>query len=181
MFHILSLPNRAFAKGMVAFEGEGGIDVDGKISLSLGIGLEYIKKSKTFNPYIKGITGVSLEFGANANLAFDASIGLVIQSLPCIPEYFCSYSSHIMYVRKHSALSANVKVDAIIDNYGNKLSITAGLNPKVNYYVSCEKALIRDGFQRVSSIGALADEISVAIKGQVVAEIWAEFAKGLGE
>lgn len=61
----------------MALEGSGGIEVGGTISLSLGVGLEYIKKSRTFIPYIRGITGVTLGFAANANVEFAASIGSV--------------------------------------------------------------------------------------------------------
>jgi len=143
-----------FAKGMVAFEGSGGTEISGSISLSLGVGLEWIKQTRTFNSYIRGITGVTLEFSANANATFQASIG---------------------------ALSATVAVDATIDNYGKPLSISVGLNPRVNYYISTDRRLSRSGFQRVASIGALANEISVAIKGQVIAEIEAEFLGGLGD
>ena len=143
-----------FAKGMIAFEGSGGTELEGSISLSLGVGLEYMRQSRVINPYLRGITGVRLEFAANANAVFDASIG---------------------------ALSATVAVDATIDNYGEPLSITVGLDPSVNYYISTDRRLSRSGFQRVPSIGALADEISVAIRGQVVAEIEAEFLGGLGD
>jgi hypothetical protein len=143
-----------FAKGMIAFEGSGGTELEGSISLSLGVGLEYMRQSRVINPYLRGITGVRLEFAANANAVFDASIG---------------------------ALSATVAVNATVDNYGEPLSITVGLDPSVNYYISTDSTLSRSGFQRVPSIGALADEISVAIGGQVVAEIEAEFLGGLGD
>ena len=143
-----------FAKGLLAFEGEGGTEIDGTISFSLGIGLEYIRQTGAINPYLKGITGVILTFSADANGEFQASIG---------------------------ALSATVNIAATIDNYGEPLSISVGLNPSINYYVSSDQQLSRSGFQRVSSIGALADEISVKIKGQVVAEINAEFLGGVGD
>ena len=143
-----------FAKGMVGFEGSGMTEIGGSVSFTLGIGLEYIKASKSVTPYFRGTTGVSLNFLADGNAEFEASIG---------------------------ALSATIGVAATIDNYGDPLSISIGLDPSVNYYISNKQKLSRDGFQRVTSIGALIDEVAVAIRGQVVAEINAEFLGGLGE
>ena len=70
---------------------------------------------------------------------------------------------------------------ATIDNYGGPLSIEVGLDNKVNYFVSTNKALQRKGFQVVSSFGRLMNEISVAVKGQVQAIVNIEFQGGLGD
>ena len=139
--------------GLIAFDGAGQTEIFGSISFSLGIGLEFIKKSRTIIPYLKGTTGVTFDFSANATAEFQASIG---------------------------PLSATVIVDALIDNYGEPLSISVGLNPSVNYYISSDRQLSRNGFQRVPSMGALKEQITFAIKGQVAAEIEAEFLGGLG-
>ena len=144
---------RKFAKGIIGFDGAAGTDITGSISLSLGVGLEYVRQTGAIVPYLRGITGVVLNLSADANAEFQASIG---------------------------ALSASVAIDATIDNYGDPLSISVGLDPGLNYYISSDTRLSRNGFQRVSSIGALADEISIAFKGQVMAEIEAEIFGGLG-
>ena len=97
--------------------------------------------SSRFVPFIKikGTTGVKIIFSTDANAVFDASIG---------------------------ALAANVaiNINATVDYYGKPLSISVGLDPNTNYYISTEDSysLSRDAFQRVSSIGALEDEMTVS-------------------
>lgn len=145
---------KSFVNSIVAFVGAGNVEIEGSLSLSLGVGLEYFKETKQIKPYIRGITGLSLEFAADANREFEASIG---------------------------PLSATIGVAATIDNYGKPLSIKVGLNPNLNYYLSTDSKLNRRGFQRVSSIKALADQILVAIQGQVAAKIDATFFGGLGD
>jgi hypothetical protein len=139
---------------MIAIGGSGGTEITGGISLTLGIGLEYVKNSREINSYIKGTTGVQLHFSAIANAQFSASIG---------------------------AIPADVSVAATIDNYGEPLLITVGLDTGVNYYVSSNQSIRRTGFQVVSSFGKLVDQISVAVKGQVQATINAVFLEGLGD
>lgn len=80
---------KMFAKGLVALDDSGGTEIEGGISFSLGIGLEYIKEVETIIPYIRGITGIAITFSANAIAEFQVSIG---------------------------ALSATVDVKAEIDN-----------------------------------------------------------------
>ena len=145
---------KKFAKGLIAFNGQGQTEISGSISFALGIGLEYIKKTKRIVPYIRGITGITLNFAADADAQFQASIG---------------------------PLSADIDLVATIGNFGEPLSISFGLNPTKNYYLSSDKSLSRAGFQRVSGIKALGKEISVAVRGQVEAEIEAVFLRGLGE
>jgi hypothetical protein len=77
-------------------------------------------------------------------------------------------------------MPANVSVAATIDNYGQPLSISVGLDKSVNYYVSSNQSLRRTGFQVVSSFGKLVDQISVAVKGQVQATVTAVFLNNLG-
>jgi hypothetical protein len=142
-----------FAKGLVALEGQASIEIVGSLSVTLGLGLEYLKETESFIPYMKGTTGLVITFAADANAEFEASIG---------------------------PLSATVDVKATVDNYGQPLAITVGLNPSLNYYISTDQKLTRSGFTRVPSISTLADEISVAIAGQILARIDAEFVGGLG-
>lgn len=78
-------------------------------------------------------------------------------------------------------LSAMIDCKATVDNYGGPLSISVGLNPSINYYISTDSKLSRNNFQRVPNMLALGDEIEVAIKGQVIAEIYAAYLGGLGK
>jgi hypothetical protein len=151
----LDLPEdiKNFAKGLVAFDGGGRSEIEGSISFSLGIGLEYMKKTGATFPYIRGVTGLTLNFSADTNTEFEASIG---------------------------HLSGNVECHATVDNYGEPLSITVGLDPSFNYYISTEKMSNRVGFQRVASIEALVDQIAVSYRGQILAEIRVELMYALG-
>ena len=142
-----------FVKGIVPLAGGGRTDVAGSVTLSLGVGLEYIKATESIIPYIRGITGVVLNFSADANAQFQATIG---------------------------PLSADINITATIDSYGEPLLIKVGLNPSYNYYISTNQTLTRTGFIRVSNIGSLEDEVGVVVKGRVEAEIEAEFLDGLG-
>jgi hypothetical protein len=95
-----------------------------------------------------------LDFFAGANAVFEASIG---------------------------ALSGTVDLKAAIDNYGEPLSISIGLNPNFNYYISDESIILqRSGFKRVTSWEDLLNDVSAAIRGQVAAEIEILLAGGLG-
>jgi hypothetical protein len=76
-------------------------------------------------------------------------------------------------------LSADVNVTATIDNNGEPLSIEVGLDSRSNYYISSNQALRRTGF-KVVPFAELVNEISVVVKGQILAEINAEFLGGLG-
>ena len=142
-----------FAKGIIGFEGSGGTDLSGSLTLHLGVGLEYTKKTETVVPYIRGVTGITAKFAADANARIEATIG---------------------------PLSAIVDVAAFIDNYGEPLSISVGLDPKVNYYISMDRILSRNGFKRINNMTHLLNEITVAIRGQIQAEIEIEFLGGLG-
>ena len=141
-------------KGIIAVEGQGHIVVSGSLSFTLGIGLEYEKATETIIPYFKGITGITVTFSTYANAIFQASIG---------------------------PLTASVDLRGEIDNYGEPLSISIGLDPDTNYYISSKRSLTRSGFQRVQNVAALGDEIEVTIKGQMKAEIYAVYLNGLGD
>jgi hypothetical protein len=84
------------------------------VSFSLGVGLRYVKKTKSIVPYLRGIMGVKLAFSDDADAEFQASIG---------------------------PLLADVGVTATIDNYGEPLTILFGLNPNKNYYLSSNNIL----------------------------------------
>lgn len=141
------------AKGILAFEGTAQTNIKGGLSFILGLGLEYDKKSKTINSYIKGITGLELTFGVHAHTQFSASIG---------------------------PFSAEVDVRTIIDNSGPPLSIRFGLEDSLNYIISSNKSLKREGFV-VSTIGELVDAVDVAISGQVIAQVDATILGGIGK
>ena len=64
-----------FAKGIVALNGAALADLYGKLSFTLGIGLEYVKATNTILPYIKGTTGLDLELSIEAIANFTATIG----------------------------------------------------------------------------------------------------------
>ena len=141
-------------KGIIAVEGQGRIEVSGSLSFTLGIGLEYEKATETIIPYFKGITGITVTFSTYANAIFQASIG---------------------------PLTASVDLRGEIDNYGEPLSISIGLDPDTNYYISSNRSLTRNGFQRVQNVGALGDEMEVAISGRVEAKIDASLFGDLGK
>jgi hypothetical protein len=137
----------------LAFEGTSQTNIDGGLSFILGLGLEYDKKSKNINQYIKGITGLELKFGVDARAQFSASIG---------------------------PFSAEVDVRTIIDNSGPPLSIKFGLEDSLNYIISSDKSLERNGFV-VSTIGEVVNALDVAISGQVIAQVDAAILGGIGE
>ena len=63
------------AKGIVALNGAALADLFGELSLTIGIGLEYLKETKTILPYIKGSTGLALGLSIDAVADFVATIG----------------------------------------------------------------------------------------------------------
>lgn len=149
-----------FAKGLVAFGGEGLTEMSGGLSLTIGIGLELEKKecgdksSKAkILPYIKGATGLDLFFQLTTDTIFTASIG---------------------------PFTANVDIAAMIDNYGDDLSISFGLIDTLNYYLSSDKSLARDGFVVVPSPKNLVDELDVTISGRIEGRVEADLAVPLG-
>lgn len=77
-------------------------------------------------------------------------------------------------------MSADVTVAATVGNLGGPLSIEVGLDNSLNYYISSNRTLQRAGFQ-VVPMSKLVDQISVAVKGQVQAELEVEFLGGLGD
>lgn len=146
-----------FAKGLVAFGGEGITDTKGGISFTLGIGLEYVKNAKTkILPYIKGTTGLDLYFSIESNANFLASIG---------------------------PFTADVDVSVVVDDYGDDLSIQFGLEDSLNYYLSSNKSLARDGFAVVANPIGLVDELDASISGRVEGQVDATFVVpgGFGE
>ena len=78
------------------------------MAFTLGIGLEYVKSTKTILPYIKGSTGLKLEFSAGAVAEFEATIG---------------------------PFSADVVLNVEVDNLGEPVVIKFGLDSKLNYYL----------------------------------------------
>lgn len=134
-----------FVKGLVTFDGEALAEIDGSISFSLGIGLEYSRLRKTkVVPYIKGNTGLVLQFSIESELEFACTIG---------------------------PFGADVHANVVVDNLGNPLSISFGLNKNLNYYLSSNTTIARDGFVTVGSIGKLVDQFTVAIAGRVDGEL----------
>ena len=112
-----------------------------------------LRQTETIVPYLKGTTGFSVIFLADANAIFQALIG---------------------------PLSATVELKATIDYYGDPLSFSIGLDPSINYYISDSNDISRSGFQRKQNISDLRDEVVVALAGRVEAEINAELLQGLG-
>jgi hypothetical protein len=142
-----------FAKGLIPFEGSGIVDLEGFLSLSLGVGVEYERQSKQFRFYIKGVTGLTVGFASEISTEFTANIG---------------------------PLSAGVQVEASIGKIGSPITITAGLDNDVNYYISTNSTLQRDGFRVVSNPGLLAEEIIVSVTGEIAGTANVQLRGGLG-
>ncbi len=134
-----------FLKGLVTFNGGGLAEIDGSISFTLGIGLEYSTLRATkLVPYVKGNTGLVLGFSIDTQVGFACTIG---------------------------PFGADVAGSVIVDNLGKLLSISFGLNKNLNYYLSNNTTLARNGFVTVPTIGSLVDQFNVAIAGRVDGEL----------
>ena len=133
-----------FIKDLVTFEGGALVEVNGRLSITIGLGLEYRSRERKIVPYIKGNTGLAIEFSVNAEIDFVCTIG---------------------------AFGADVSGQVIVDNLGNLLTISFGLNGNLNYYLSSNTSLARDGYVAIPSIGDLVDQFDVAIAGQVAGDI----------
>ena len=96
------------AKGLLAFEGTARTLIEGGLSFTLGIGLEYVKATKKILPYIKGTTGLELSFAAGAVAEFLATVG---------------------------PLSAEIDAKLLVDNLGEPVVIKFGLDSLLNYYL----------------------------------------------
>jgi len=136
---------KTFLKGLVAFDGGALAQVNGDISFTLGVGLEYsrLRKTKTV-PYIKGNTGLVLGFSMNTDVAFACTIG---------------------------PFGADVNGNVVVDNLGKLLTITFGLNKKLNYYLSSNTTIARNGFTTVPTIGSIVNQFNVAIAGRVAGKL----------
>ncbi len=134
-----------FLKGLVTFDGGGLAEIDGSISFTLGIGLEYSRLRATkLVPYIKGNTGLVLGFSIDTQVGFACTIG---------------------------PYGADVAGRVTVDNLGKLLSISFGLNKNLNYYLSSNTTLARNGFVTVPTIGSLVDQFNAAIAGRVDGEL----------
>lgn len=96
------------AKGLLAFEGTARTLIEGGLSFTLGIGLEYVKATKKILPFIKGTTGLELSFAAGAVAKFQATVG---------------------------PLSAEIDAELELDNLGEQVVIKFGLDSLLNYYL----------------------------------------------
>ena len=123
-------------------------ETTGRLSFTLGIGLEYTKASKQKNPYFKGNTGLALGFTIKSATSFKASIG---------------------------PFSAIIDVDVLVDNYDSDLLFKFGLEDNLNYYLSPNKMLACNGFVVVSSLKQLVNEVDASISGQASGNVIAEF------
>jgi len=65
----------AFANGFTPPEGTASMDLEGGLTFTLSIGLEYDKTFKTVKPYLRGSTGLEVTFSAATQFSFDAAIG----------------------------------------------------------------------------------------------------------
>lgn len=134
-----------FLRGLATFDGGGLAEVDGNISFALGIGLEYSRLRATkLVPYIKGNTGLVLGFSIETVVGFACTIG---------------------------PFGADVAGRVTVDNLGKLLSISFGLNKNLNYYLSSNSTLARNGFVTVPTIGSLVDQFDAAIAGRVDGEL----------
>ncbi len=134
-----------FLKGLVTFNGGALAEIDGNISFTLGIGLEYSRLRTTkLVSYIKGNTGLVLGFSIDTQVGFACTIG---------------------------PFGADVAGSVTVDNLGKLLSISFGLNKNLNYYLSSNTTLARNGYVTVPKIGSLIDQFNVAIAGRVDGEL----------
>lgn len=134
-----------FIKGLVTFEGGALAEVSGRVSLRLGMGLEYSRsRTPKVVPYIKGNTGLVIAFSVEAEVNFACTIG---------------------------PFGADVTGIVTVDNLGDLLTISFGLNENINYFLSNKTSLARDGYVAIPSIGDLVDQFDAAIAGQVLGDI----------
>ena len=129
---------------VLAFEGEAEFDTEVTIRLSLGFGLEYLKKQKMVRPYLKGDTGISIGFKLFGDFEFDASI---------------------LNIDSHVAASL------LLDNFGQQFKVYAGLNPKKQYVLGVRGAPLLDDQIGVSGFKALAKSFGIGIAGRLKSRI----------
>lgn len=114
----------------------------------LGIGIEYIKESDEIRTYIKGNTGIQLDFTLNTAVQFDASIG---------------------------PITARVEADVHVDNYGDPLSLRFGLDDNLNYIIGNNPTSpVEDGFT-VTTFSGLTNAVDITISGQISGSLTASF------
>jgi len=139
-----------FAKSMVP-SGEGGASVklDGAVSFTLGVGVEYISSEKKTNAYILGSTGFQAEFTAVGDFSYDMQIGPL-----------------------KGVLDGNILVHGR-GAESDPLSLRVGLDPSSNYYIAPPgpTSSTREGFTEVSGVGGLLDELDFEFDGRVTAHI----------
>ena len=142
---------KAFAIGLLPFAGSAITDINGSLSFTFGIGIEYERATKKVRPYIKGTTGLELGFAAQAVADFDVTVG---------------------------ALSAEARANLVVDNFGDSVVIRAGLDNSLNYFLSDQVSdksstaqpttqiiAKREGFSKVASLGELTKSFAVSITG----------------
>ena len=140
---------KSFTKGLIALEGQGVINIGGSLAFTLGIGLEYNKKTKNILPYILGTTGLDVGFSIGAGATFAVTIG---------------------------PFGADVTVEVVVDDSGKDLSIQLGLEDELRYYLPpANSSLVRNGFVFVPSIDKLVDEVAVAFLGRASGIVAVEF------
>lgn len=138
-----------FAKSLVAAEGEGQIELDGGLTFTLGLGLEYVSGSpdKEINAYISGKTGLEVSLDISGTADFDVQIGPFTGSL-----------------------LMDVDITGAADTSGPML-LKVGMDKSKNYYLSDpgDFSRGRDGFEIVNGIGGLLDEIEFDFDGAITA------------
>lgn len=89
------------------------------------------------------IQGLALEFSVTTGVDFECTIG---------------------------PFGADITGEVTVDNLGNPLSIVFGLNDRLNYYLSSNTTLARDGFV-TTTLTDLVDKFDIAITGRVIGDI----------
>ena len=102
---------------------------------------------------MKGVTGLSLDFGVESNITFSANVG---------------------------PFKAEVTAYNVVDNNDSPMSIVFGLDQSLNYFLEKNKSWVRDGFTTVNGVGSLADALDVSIAGRVKGTVNAVLAEGFG-
>jgi len=87
--------------------------------------------------------GLALEFSVKTEVDFECTIG---------------------------PFGADITGEVTVDNLGNPLSIGFGLNDRLNYYLSSNTTLARDGFV-TTTLTDLVDKFDIAITGRVIGVI----------
>ena len=79
------------------------------------------------------------------------------------------------YIASIGLFSADIGVSCAVHNHGNDMSLRFGLDETKNYYLSPNNPLARNGFLVTDGISDLINRLEVAVAGQIIGEVTANF------